>query len=480
MQNQIENQIEVKKTFLSFQSLSILVSRPAVALTLALIPFGILAAFVARFTIDIPFGDQWDFIPLLDKASQGRVTPYDLWTQHNEHRLFFPRLVMLALAGLSGWNVRLEMVFSILLAIGIFAVLAYQTRLTLRAVVKEGHARASDYRVNWLIPILALVVFSLNQWENWAWGWQLQIPMNTLAVVGGIALLANPQFKWSKLVGAIAIGLVATYSFANGMFYWFVGLVVIFFVTRSNGRVMRLALGSWVIASLIVIVTYFLDYTKPAESPSPFVIFQNPVGFVMYVLAYLGSPISNINISVTIAAGLVGVIGQAYAVWTLVWRRGLNFQLLLPYLGMSLYAIISAMVTGVGRLGFGTQQAATPRYITTSELFWVANFVFIYLLLTTRQAEAKTQKAAGNRAAIEKYAVMAGLAIFLLLSVFSSYRGGRAMMWRYDNVEPVRAAFAAGKVNELDSEMIRRINLDENLVRSRWEIVQKHKWSVFR
>ena len=40
-------------------------------------------------------GDQWDTVPLLDHYLNGHVTWRELLAQHNEHRIFFPRLVFL-------------------------------------------------------------------------------------------------------------------------------------------------------------------------------------------------------------------------------------------------------------------------------------------------------------------------------------------------------------------------------------------------
>lgn len=65
---------------------------------LALIPLLILIRYVIRYGVDIPWYDQWKFLPTLEKFFQGRLAFHDLWQQHNEHRILFPRIVFLALA----------------------------------------------------------------------------------------------------------------------------------------------------------------------------------------------------------------------------------------------------------------------------------------------------------------------------------------------------------------------------------------------
>ena len=74
--------------------------------------------FIYRFGVDVPFWDQWELVPFLDLWASGTLSLGDLFSQHNEHRIFFPRLIMLLLAAATGWNSRAEMWFnfSLLLA----------------------------------------------------------------------------------------------------------------------------------------------------------------------------------------------------------------------------------------------------------------------------------------------------------------------------------------------------------------------------
>jgi len=71
-------------------------------LVLALVPLAFLLCVVARYAVPVPYWDQWEFVPLLEKTYHGQLTFHDLWAQHNEHRILFPRIIMLALAHLTG------------------------------------------------------------------------------------------------------------------------------------------------------------------------------------------------------------------------------------------------------------------------------------------------------------------------------------------------------------------------------------------
>lgn len=93
--------------------------RVILPLALTIAPPVIQFLYIRCFSVDVPWWDEWAFVDLLQSWSRqdmGRVIAL-LWAQHNEHRPLFPRLIMLVLAQLTGWNIRTEMYFSLLLSI---------------------------------------------------------------------------------------------------------------------------------------------------------------------------------------------------------------------------------------------------------------------------------------------------------------------------------------------------------------------------
>src|SRR5712672_382899 len=143
---------------------------------LAAVPLLILIWVVARYAIDVPYLDQWDLVPLIDKMYQGQLTVHDLWMQFNEHRIFFPKLIMLGLARLTHWNIRYESAVSVLLAMAVFLVLACQIRASARVF--------GGRQLRWALPACSLVAFSVSQYENFLWGWQLGLLLGLLASLG--------------------------------------------------------------------------------------------------------------------------------------------------------------------------------------------------------------------------------------------------------------------------------------------------------
>lgn len=219
-----------------------------VYLILAIIPFVCLIFLVDRYKVDVPYQDDWELVPLLDNFYQGTLSLGDFLLQHAERRHFFPKIVMIILVHFSGWNISYMLAMNILTALGIFVTLIYQMKTTMRSI--------GNYKIDWAIPIISLIIFSLNQWESWSWGWMLQSFMNVFVVVNGIILLANPVFNRSRFLSAVLLGIIATYSSANGIIYWFIGLLILSFISFNNNGLKKSIIILWMLAGSITIWSY--------------------------------------------------------------------------------------------------------------------------------------------------------------------------------------------------------------------------------
>jgi hypothetical protein len=107
----------------SASTVKVLPSRRFVISVLPLLPIVYLQVLILWFCVDVPFWDEWDFVPFLGQVYQGTWSIWDVWKPHNEHRIVFPKLVLLTLAWVSDWNKLYELLANFLLAIGTFLVL---------------------------------------------------------------------------------------------------------------------------------------------------------------------------------------------------------------------------------------------------------------------------------------------------------------------------------------------------------------------
>jgi hypothetical protein len=332
------------------------VSTRRLAWLLAVLPPAAILIFILRWGVDVPYSDQFYFLPLLDGRHVGFS---DLIEFHNDHRIFFPRLIMLALAHLTGWNVRAELVATWVIGVGIFAVCAWRLR--------------RDDWTPWALPLVSLLIFSFGQQENWLWGWQMQILLNVLGVVTGLALASLPELTPARLAGVIGAGLVASYSFANGFFFWPLVAGVLWLSHRSLKAV---ALTSLV--GLASTLFYFRGYISHRNG-IPF-LNAGIKGSVEYGLVYLGTPLQpsthlwidwNILHWRLVVAMILAVLGSVALLWTAARSRD-DLKRMSFALGLAGYAVLSAGLTSFGRSWAGVGQAASGRYVTMSMLLWIA------------------------------------------------------------------------------------------------------------
>src|SRR5215468_5425056 len=76
---------------------------------LILAPPFLIGILIFKYGVDSPVMDEWDgTAPLFEKMADGSLRFGDFFAQHNEHRIFFPRLIFFALGRLTHWDVRAE------------------------------------------------------------------------------------------------------------------------------------------------------------------------------------------------------------------------------------------------------------------------------------------------------------------------------------------------------------------------------------
>ena len=434
-------------------------------LIMVFVPFLILIVDVAKYRVDVPFWDQWNFVPLLGKSYEEGVTFQDLWGQHNEHRLLFPRLIMLGLALASRYNVVWELVVIILLAAAIFVVLWYQFSKSTKALGYSGFP--------WTVPFFSLLIFCLGQAENWLWGWQIQIFLNVLAAVAGFVFLGSRTFRWGKFLGAVGFGILATYSFANGLIFWPLGFLALFLAPSGRRREKSLPLTAWAAVTAAVAISYLYNFRYESPSGRPWTHFLNHLGeYFQYLLKYLGRPIINFE-EYALAIGFVGLLLFGFLSLYFFRKKGAEVRAILPFFLFGLYSIGCGLLTGIGRVGFGSAQAMSGRYVPFSALIWVSNFTLLYFL--SQEIRQRMRIRPGR---IIRLAGIGILSFVLLFGIVrTSYRVGHRVFKSYHSrMLPARAAVLRGE----DEQLLLRLYIDADYVRRGISVLKKYKLSVFR
>jgi hypothetical protein len=417
-------------------------------------PFLVLLGLTLHYAVNVPFWDQWDLVPLLQQHNHGITNYSGLFAQHNEHRLVFPRLLMVILATLSHWNVILEMMVSIVLAAAGFAFIY---SMLVRTIHKPALRLLAA-------TLLAIILFSPIQQENWLWGWQMQWYLNTLGLAAAVWALTTWRKSpgWRVLV-AIAASTVATYSLASGVFLWILCLPV-FFLRQELRRYCLV----WIAAATVAIGAYYWSYQSPAGHASLEFIGTHPVPVVHYWLIYIAHPLSGrINFSLPTAVLLLGSLTATIAYF---WRNHHSKlqTILLPWLLLGLYTCISGAATDYSRLGLGLDQAYSSRYTTIGQYLTITLCVLFFCVLDQPHDEAK------HYAYRMRYVAGMGLGLVACAILFTYVVG--VVQMNADHTQRLRAYDCAHTANSVTSSCLTRLYPSRAIVWPRLEYIRAQHW----
>ena len=318
---------------------------------------------VWKHAVPVPFWDEWH-TPGAQLASyyRGTLSFAELFSQHNESRKFFPRLIYLPMSIVAGWDVRDYMVLT-------FAWVCAGSAGLYRIVRQTSSSRAAPF----VFAGMNLLLFSPRQYENFVYGIQGEPFTPTVALI--FALLTNlsdRSLKTKTLVNA-SLALLSTYTFANGMLIWLLAFPLETAADRrTHGARSRLFWRIFYVSlATASVACYFISYQHPPLSPplvSP--IAQFPA-FVRFVLAWIGSLFS-VGAPMALGAGvLLLFVVLALAALSQARRTG-AWRPHYPWLVLGCYTLISACVTAAARLGFPWSMAGDARYAAFSVFLYIA------------------------------------------------------------------------------------------------------------
>jgi hypothetical protein len=325
-----------------------------------LLPPLALAILLLKFSVNVPFWDQWELVPIFRNVRNGHFYLNDFWQLHNEHRLLFPRLVMIGAAVITGWNIRVEILINFLLALGSFGLLI--------SLYFKNKPKLTPFTSLFTAFMFSAIWFSPLQGENWLWGWQIQWFLSVLGIMMVLYALADTitdTLSWVKVIFMIAGGVIAQFSLGNGIIIWPLAIVALLYKRTELKKVA-------VVAGTAIFTTglSFMSYHAPAGTPSRTEVLSHPIAFIKYVLIYIGRPLSSLGKLTPLIGLLILSLFVLLTVWLFVRYRK-RFDACLPWIVLGCYGILSAIVTASSRINLGTAQAYSARYTTISSLVLV-------------------------------------------------------------------------------------------------------------
>jgi hypothetical protein len=361
----------------------------AVILLLGALPAIYMGWFVSKYAVSVPLMDDWEMAPLIAKARTGELTFNDLFEQQEEARTFFPKLIFI-LSGIDGhWDVRDEMMFSVVLAglsaLGVF-ILLRRSALGIVAIAL-------------CFWFASLLIFSPAQFELWLFASGFPSYMPVLCIIA--ALLAC-ETQWSlgvKFAICAALATISTFTLAHGMLAW--GLTFPVFLAAHRVRTWKGWAAAWGAAAAAAAAIYFYGYRKPAHLPD-FAPAISALESVQFFFAFLGGTFAYAadreRVALATAVGAVVLVTLLCAgVYAALRLRDAQFtRRVLPWFALALYSLLSGVLVVLGRGAFGLEYAISSRYVT----FSLYGVIACIVLLAIIASEAIRQPVAVWRRAI--------------------------------------------------------------------------------
>jgi hypothetical protein len=315
----------------------------------------------------VPTEDSWR--GMVDFYLESRENPLAWWAQHNDHRIFFAKLLFwLDMHFLDGSG-KLLIPANIILLLSTWGVMcAFANRLI------DFPSRREQILV-W--AVLGMLCLAWMQNTNIISSFQSEFILAFLLPLLSFycfarALQSQPAaLRW--LVASVLFAVASAYCLINGLFALPMLALLSGFAERSPRRVIILLLCA--AASLAV---FLIDYQPTMANPLGLAKLRTDPSFVLtYALAYLGGPWHAVfgRIDVAIGFGAVAVVLTAYLFFSRAGYRNKPFALaLIAYI---VYVFGAAGMTAVGRSLFALELATTSRYLTPTLFMWAAMLILL-------------------------------------------------------------------------------------------------------
>ena len=367
--------------------------------TLYLIPVVLLIGFVANFSVNVPIDDEWRLASLFEKIAEGNINFNDFWALHSNHRIVFPKIIIAVLAFASQWNINYQLCVSIGLAVVTFIALYKLSSMQVK--------NAGDNLWHLANILTCILLFSLVQYENWLWGFQLAWFLVNLCFVAAVYVLSSDR----KLLPSLRISIaavfcfVASFSLAQGLLSWLAAIPAVV-ALEGNAAQQRKRLIVWMLLFVATCAIYSIDY-HPSRKTSIISLLNKPLVVIDYFLSLLGSPIVRSS-GISALVGLL-IFGSFLFLAVHFGRKISEHREALPWLSIGLFSVLSALFITAGRAEFGAIQAIeSSRYTTNSILLLIA-------LVQLGQLFVRGKIAATNRNYKVVYRMLAGTLVGIIL-----------------------------------------------------------------
>ncbi len=341
---------------------------------LIFLPAALAFLYVHSFGVNVLYGDEWSIARLFQELYSGTLGVGDLWALHGDHRILFPRLAMLGLGLVTSFNSVAEMY----LTLACFLLTLLGLLLVFRSDVAKG-----SWSLLLFVPV-AFLVFSFRQYENMLSGFQVAFGMVQASSVLALCLLyfsKHERLRKYAFPAALASATVGSFSAAQGLFAWPVGLFQLL-VGPIEGRAKRVMAGVWGSVGLAEWAVYFIGFERSGGSSLGYAL-HNPADGVEYFLTLLGGSLFWQQ-TLAFFGGLLLVCLAVASLFSLIRARKLGEHWF--WVALLCFSFLMLVSIALGRSDYGTLQALSSKYTSFSALAVVGAYAILVKLVLERRS----------------------------------------------------------------------------------------------
>ncbi|MCA8971039.1 MAG: hypothetical protein KDC95_14700 [Planctomycetes bacterium] len=297
-------------------------------------------------TVNLPFFDEWFFLPDLDNYVHGKSSLLDtVLRPHCEHRMIASKIFLCLVGPAIDFDLRLVCATSL-------AVLGATSVLLIRTL-RLG-----------LLPAFAglALLLSLTAWENLVWAWQLQVFLAIGLGACGMAWELRAK-NIGSLTVAMALLVTSGLSYAAG-FGFAAATAVSCWLRRKPTR------GIGILAAAIVAMTvHWLTLPKKAIQTGT-VDWSDWSRIGEFLLSYVTMPIGGPFLGIVVRIAEVGVLAGILCFGMIRLVRRPAEKRLAFAVGLCLAGLAAGCAIAFGRATSG-DTGSTSRYATFAVISWI-------------------------------------------------------------------------------------------------------------
>lgn len=410
--------------------------------------------YIFLFGVNVVFWDQWEIVPLFEKLHNGSLRFTDFFAQHNEHRILFPKIVMLTLGFLTHYNTKAEMMLMLVFAGGTWMLFFNSFR---RGLIKQ-------HVFIFFLPVTFLA-FNMKQMEGFLVGFNICHSMAQFFSLLALYLISriSHDSKKSVIVMAALCAFVASFSAFPGLLVWPAGLLQLFLMRGAKKTTCALF---W---SLVCVFTFWLflfNFNMPASGAYPF----RHIGQVFKFMLLLTGNIVYFKPFLVMATG--ALITLLAGVTLYLGMRETRMNETSFWVASIIFSLLVIFCIAIGR-NSRAQTALELRHNALPLRYLIYSLVLlcsVYCLICRLYLTSKMQNIPG--------ACLVILLVVILGSLLFDYAGGITLGQRNFNLKSFLSSVLYNYETQPDDNL-RMLYPDPDVVKKHAPVLRKLRYNVF-